>query len=68
MIGYTPTNGALDGKYRKIVLEPQPFMLEVRLKGTRRRLSVSYEAIFELASKIEANRARAEKLARRKAR
>jgi hypothetical protein len=54
------------GRYRKIVLEPKPFFLEVRLSGTRTRFPVSYEAIYQLAARIAADRERAERKERRK--
>lgn len=53
------------GKRRDIVLEPEPMILHVRLHGTRRKLDVPYDAIYDLACKIEANRLRAEKKAKK---
>lgn len=54
---------------REIVLEfdPAGYAVNVRLKGTRNRLPISIEAIYDAAAKIAANRVRAEKAAARKA-
>jgi len=52
-----------DGRrYRPIVIEAEPEYAVVRLKGTRQRLAVTWEAVAHLAYKIEAARVRAEKL------
>ena len=55
---------------REIVLEfdPAGYTLNVRLKGTRNRLPISIEAIYDAAAKLAARRVIAEKLATRKAR
>lgn len=55
------------GKLREVIIECEsPFTANVRLKGTRQRLPISYSAIYDLAAKLEAIRVRAEKQARRK--
>lgn len=46
------------GKRRPIVLTLYPGYLEIGLKGTRRRLTVAYDAIYQLGCKIAANEAR----------
>lgn len=52
-----------DGRrYRPIVIEAEPEYAVVRLKGTRQRLTVTWEAVYHVAAKIEAARVRAEKL------
>lgn len=55
-------------RLRPILLEfDSAFTMNVRLKGTRYRLPISFEAIYDAAAKIEARRVRAEKIAARKA-
>lgn len=56
------------GKRRPIVLTIYPGYLEIGLKGTRRRMTVAYEALYHLACKQEAARIRLEKLEAKKAR
>ena len=56
------------GKRRPIVLTLHPGYLEIGLKGTRRRMTVAYDAIYSLAAKQEAARLRLEKLEAKKAR
>lgn len=52
-----------DGRrYRPIVIEAEPEYAVVRLKGTRQRLTVTWEAVYHCAAKLEAVRLRAEKL------
>ena len=53
------------GRYRAIVLELQPQIMLVRLKGTRTAFPISYEAIYSAAAKLETARVRAEKKAKR---
>lgn len=53
------------GHYREVIAEPTAHLMYVRLKGSRRSLPVSYQTIYELANKIEANRVRQEKLAKK---
>lgn len=55
------------GKLRQVVLEPQPYYMAVRLKGTRTRMEISYAAIYDAAAKLAARKAREDKLAARKA-
>jgi hypothetical protein len=51
-----------DGRrYRPIVIEAEPEFAVVRLKGTRQRLTVTWEAIAHLAYKMEAAKVRSEK-------
>jgi hypothetical protein len=46
------------GRSRALLIELHPRHIELRRKGTQRRLTVSYDAIYDLASKLLA---RAEK-------
>ena len=52
---------------REIVIEVEPRLAYVRLKGTRTRYPISWEGIFNKAVQLEAARVRAEKLAKKKA-
>ncbi len=54
------------GKYRAVVLEAQPEVALVKLKGTRTAFPISYEAIYHVAAKLEAVRVHNEKKARKK--
>lgn len=56
------------GKRRPIVLTIYPGYLEIGLKGARRRMTVAYDAIWQLGCKIQAQQARLEKLEAKKAR
>lgn len=56
------------GRSREVVIEAQPYLALVRLKGTRKTFPISYTTIYETAARIEAERVRAEKKAARKAR
>jgi len=54
------------GKYRAIVVHPQPFYCSVRLKGTRQSFDIAWDTIYFHAATIAADKARAEKKAARK--
>lgn len=54
------------GRLREVVLEAQPYIALVRLKGTRTSFPISYAAIYHQAAKIAAAERRAEKKANRK--
>ena len=54
------------GKLREIVVEPTPYLVTIRLKGCRQRLTVSYGAIYNLAAKIAAEQQRKERIEKRK--
>jgi hypothetical protein len=56
------------GKLREIILEPTPYLVSIRLKGCRQRLTLSYGAIYNLAAKIAAEAARKERIEKKKAR
>ncbi len=51
------------GKRRQIIICAEQYGGYVRLKGTKQRLDISWEAIYSLAAKLEASRIRAEKQA-----
>lgn len=53
------------GRYRPIIFEAHPQYVEIRLKGCRDRLSLSYEAIYDFAARVTADKARAEKKAQK---
>jgi len=55
------------GRARPLLVELHPRHIELRRKGTRRRLLVAYEAVYDLASKMLARAAAAERLELRKA-
>lgn len=55
------------GKYRQVVIEAQPTHATIRLKGTHKRLLLSWAGIYQFAAKAEADRIRSEKKAARKA-
>jgi len=40
------------GRSRPLLVELHPRHIELRQKGTRRRFSVSYDAIYDLAVKV----------------
>ena len=46
------------GKYRSVIVEAQPEMALLRLRGTRTAFPVSWEALYHLAAKLEAVRVR----------
>jgi hypothetical protein len=58
------------GKLRTIVVEPdmQGYTSALRLKGTQVRYEISWEAVFDQAAKIYADRARYERQVARKGR
>lgn len=49
------------GRTRALLVELHPSHIELRCKGTRRRLAVPYDAIYDLACKLLARQAREEK-------
>jgi hypothetical protein len=51
------------GRSREVVIEAQPYVAMVRLKGTRTAFPISYAAIYHAAARLAA----AEKLAAKKA-
>ena len=53
------------GKLREVVLEPHPYTVSVRLKGMRQRFEVSYAGIYHFAAKVAAEKARAERKAKK---
>ena len=53
------------GRTRPLMIGLYPAHLEVRLKGTRRAMLVSYEAVYDLACKQAARAAREEKKGKR---
>jgi len=55
------------GRLREVIIEPLPHYAVIRLKGLRSRFSISYAGIYNAAVKIEVERQRAEKKAKRKA-
>ena len=55
-----------NSKLRAVIIEAQPMIAYVRLKGTRRVFPISYAAIYHAAGRIEAERVRAEKKAQRR--
>jgi hypothetical protein len=55
------------GRARTVLIELHPRHIELRRKGTRRRLLVAYEAVYDLAAKLLARSEREERLAAKKA-
>ena len=55
------------GKSREVIIEPLPHYAVIRLKGLRSRYEISWAGIWNAAVKIEVERQRAEKKAKRKA-
>ena len=55
------------GRSRQVVIEAQPYVAFVRLKGTRTTFPIAWDAIYCLAARNAAERARAEKRAVKKA-
>jgi prophage tail gpP-like protein len=55
------------GRSRPLLVELHPRHVELRLKGTRRRLVLAYDAMYDLAAKMLARAAAAERLEQRKA-
>lgn len=56
------------GKTRAIVLILKPMHCEVRLKGMRHTMAISYDQIFTLAARTAAEALRRERAEKRKAR
>lgn len=54
------------GKLREIVVEANEFTASVRLKGTRQRFEVSWAGVFNQAVKLDVQKKREERKARRK--
>lgn len=50
---------------RPVVVEPEPLVCVVRLKGTRQRYPISWETIFMHAAEIAARKLREERKLRR---
>ena len=53
---------------RSIVVEPEPLVCVIRLKGTRKRYVINWETVLVHAAQIAADRERAERKAARKLR
>jgi len=53
---------------RQVVVEVSPFTAAFRLKGQRTRYEMSWSGMFMAAAKLHADRARAERKARRRGR
>lgn len=51
------------GKLRPIIILPGPFLLKMKIKGTRQTVEITYNEMIDLAYKKLANAARAAKLA-----
>jgi hypothetical protein len=56
------------GKLRPVVVSPFPAYLQLRLKGCKRTLNLDYEWLYVAACKLEAERLRAERRAKRSSR
>lgn len=56
------------GAYRPVVVEASPEVATMRLKGTQHRVMISWAALYQFAARCEADRARREKDAAKKAR
>jgi hypothetical protein len=54
------------GRLREVVIEAQTHFALVRLAGMRTAFPISYAAIYQCAAKIQAERKRAEKKARKR--
>lgn len=54
------------GKVRPIVVTLHPGGLLVAQKGTRRRMGISYESLYDFAAKLLADAQRREKAARKR--
>ena len=55
------------GRLREVVIEAHTHTCRVRLAGMRTAFEISYAAVYHAAARIQADRARAEKKAGRKA-
>jgi len=51
---------------RAVIIEAEPYIARVRLKGQRTTFEISWEGIFMLAAKCAAEKLRAERMARRR--
>ena len=51
---------------RALVVEPEPLVCNIRLKGTRKRYAINWATVFMHAAEIAANRLREERKAKRK--
>ena len=56
------------GRSRPLLVELHPRHIELRRKGTRRRLAVSYDAIYDLAVKLIVRAEREEMKAKKEGR
>ena len=56
------------GRFREVIVEPHSngYTLSVRLKGCRMKYDLSWGGIYAFAARVAADRARAEKKAKRK--
>lgn len=55
------------GKYRALIVGAHPTHVELRLKGMRQGISISWSGVYNLAMQREVLRRKAEKKAARKA-
>lgn len=56
------------GRYRPVTIEANPEYAVLRLKGTRKRILMSWAGLYNAAAKVEAARNAAERARRRKER
>jgi hypothetical protein len=56
------------GKLREVVVEVTPYIATCRLSGTRTRYEMSWSGVFTHAARVYADKVRAERKAKRKAR
>lgn len=54
------------GKLREVIIEAFPEYALVRLKGMRKRFPITWVGVYEHAALLEANKVRAERVAKRK--
>ena len=54
------------GRKRNVIIEPGPELATIRLAGTRTRLEVSWNSIYNLAARIAAERAVEDRRANRR--
>ncbi len=59
---------AVSDRGRPLLIELHPAYVVFRLKGTRQRYSIDWEALYRLAQRREADRVLADRYAKRKAR
>lgn len=55
------------GRYRQVVIEAQPTFAVIRLHGTRKGYTLTWEAIHDIAAKLEVEQLRRMKAAAKKA-